>query len=100
MNGLHARGVAADRAVVRDLCRAPAKSDAWNRAAGSAWTTDDGVIDVLIAAQALEQKHRENGRPFLADCALQLERAVHARLDEIELLNYGWEPVDRIGRRR
>jgi len=53
---------------------------------------DDGLTDVLIAAQALEQKYRDSGRPFLAYCALQLERALHAQLDELEVTNCGWEP--------
>jgi len=92
MNALHARDVDADRDPAHDLRRVPAGAMSGAGPRKMRGPADDGLIDALIAAQFLEQKYRGQRRPFLAYCALQLERQLHARLDEFELLDCGWEP--------
>lgn len=51
------------------------------------------LTDIVIAAQELSHKFRENGRPFLGYCARQLEDECHSVFHQIELVGSGWEPT-------
>lgn len=53
---------------------------------------DDGLIDALIAAQFLEQKYRDSAGRFSRTARFSSSAELHARLDEFELLDCGWEP--------
>lgn len=48
---------------------------------------------LLEAVQALEQRFREQGRPFLAMCARSLEGECHDVLDALLVSLMGFEPV-------
>lgn len=52
------------------------------------------LTDILAASQELGEKFRNNGRPFLAYCARELEDDAHNMFHQIELVASGWEPTD------
>lgn len=49
--------------------------------------------DVLIAAQALEERYHANGRPYLQMRARQLQFQCHDGIDALERAVVAYEPV-------
>jgi hypothetical protein len=58
----------------------------------------DELEDVVIAAQALGEKWRDNGRPYLAMRARELEYQCHDVIDQIDAAAVGWEPTNYVER--
>lgn len=56
------------------------------------------LTDVAIAAQSLNAKWGESGRPYLALRARELQSQVYELLDELEASAIGWEPTNHANR--